>query len=72
MDTICNGPFFGDAKSEPGYRKRIRAVIQNLNLDFADNITKRDHCREVTESKDSGHIFDDVIPITRNDFINHI
>ena len=31
LDGTYNDPFFGDAKSEPGYRKRIQAVIQNRN-----------------------------------------
>jgi hypothetical protein len=28
VDGTYNNPFFGDAKSEPGYQKRIRAVMQ--------------------------------------------
>lgn len=31
VDGTYNDPFFDDAKSEPGYQKRIRAVMQNLN-----------------------------------------
>ncbi len=72
VDGTYNDPFFRDAKFEPGYRKRIRAVIQNLNLGFADNMTKRGHCREVTESKEADDISNDVISITRDDFIDHI
>ncbi|KAI9778547.1 MAG: hypothetical protein M1816_004023 [Peltula sp. TS41687] len=72
VDGTYNDPFFEDAKSEPGYQKRIRAVMQNLNLDFADNIARRGHFREVTDSKDTGHISKDVIPITRDKFIDHI
>jgi len=44
----------------------------NLNRNFADDITKRGHCRKVTELKETDHISDDVIPITRDDFIDHI
>ena len=72
MNSIYNDPFFGDAKSELGYQKGIRAVMQNLNIDFADNITRRGHCRKVTESKNINHISKDVIPITRDQFINYI
>lgn len=72
VDGTYNDPFFGDAKSEPGYQKRIRAVMQNLNLDFADNISRRGHCREVTESKHTSHISKEVIPITRDQFIDRI
>ncbi|KAF4471346.1 Interferon-induced GTP-binding Mx [Fusarium albosuccineum] len=33
--------FFGDATSAAGYEKRIRAVIQNRAIDFADNLGKK-------------------------------
>jgi len=72
VDGTYNDPFFVDAKSGPGYQKRIRAVMQNLNLDFADNIARRGHCREITDSKDTSHISKDVISITRDRFIDHI
>ena len=72
VDGTYNDPFFGDARSEPGYEKRIRAVMQNLNQDFADHITRRGHCREVTESKDTSHISKRVTPITRDKFVDHI
>ena len=72
IDGTYNDPFFGDAKSESGYQKRIRAVMQNLNLDFADNIARRGHCREITDSKDTSGISKDVIPITRDKFIDRI
>ena len=72
VDGTYNDPFFGDAKSELGYQKRIRAVMQNLNLDFADNISRQGHYRKVTESKNISHISKDVIPIYRDKFINYI
>lgn len=72
VDGTYNDPFFGDASSDPGYEKRIRAVMQNLNQDFADKITRRGHCRKVIESKDTSHISRRVIPITRDKFIDHI
>ena len=70
VNGTYNEPFFGDAKSESGYQKRIRAVMQNLSSDFADNIAKRGHCREVTDSRDTSHMSKDVIPITRDEFID--
>ena len=72
VDGTYNDPFFGDARSEPGYQKRIRAVMQNLNQDFADDITSRGHRREVTESKDKDHIPTDVIPLSRDEYIDHV
>ena len=72
VDGIYNDPFFGNAKSEPGYQKRIRAVIQNLNQDFAHKITKQGHYREVTELDNPDYLSKDQIPITRVQFIDHI
>jgi len=72
VDGTYNDPFFEDAESEPGYQKRIRAVMQNLNLDFAEHITRRGHRQEITDSENTGHIFRGVIPITRDKFIDHI
>ncbi|KAL8826245.1 MAG: hypothetical protein Q9191_003922, partial [Dirinaria sp. TL-2023a] len=42
VDGTYNDPFFDDPKSGPGYQKRIRAVVQNLNLEFADKIAARE------------------------------
>ena len=36
---VYNDEFFGDAKTIVGYQKRIRAVIQNLNDDFAKDMS---------------------------------
>lgn len=72
MDGAYNDPFSEDAWTEPGYQKRIRAVIQNFNIDFADQIARRGHCREFTDSMDTSHISKDVISITRDEFLDHI
>ena len=73
VDGSYNDPFFGDAKSDSGYRKRIRAVIQNLNLDFAYDLTKRGHRREITENQDStDDILQNVISVSRNQFVDHV
>ena len=96
VDGTYNDPFFGDAESETGYQKRIRAVMQNLNLDFAEHIVRRGHRREITNPKDTTHVSGGtnpkdttrvsggtnpkdttrvsggVVPITRDEFLNHI
>ena len=35
VDGTYNDDFFGDAKTDAGYQKRIRAVVQNLNQSFS-------------------------------------
>ena len=96
VDGTYNDPFFGDAESETGYQKRIRAVMQNLNLDFAEHIVRRGHRREITNPKDTTHVSGGtnpkdttrvsggtnpkdttrvsrgVVPITRDEFLDHI
>jgi len=70
-DGTYNDTFFEDARSEPGYQKRIRAVVQNLNLDFAKHIAKRGHRREIAKST-STPVSRSVISTTREEFMDHI
>ena len=72
VDGTYNDPFFGDARSEPGYQKRIRAVMQNLNQDFADDIARRGHRREITEPNNQVSISMEVIFLSRDEYIDHV
>jgi GTPase SAR1 family protein len=72
VDGTYNDPFFEDAKSEPGYQKRIRALMQNLNLEFAERIERRGHYHEIIDSKEASDVSRGVTPITRDEFIEHI
>ncbi|KAM3539202.1 hypothetical protein ARSEF1564_007893, partial [Beauveria bassiana] len=38
IDGTYNDPYFGDAMSSTGYHKRTRAVVQNLNRAFAEDM----------------------------------
>ena len=69
INGTYNDEFFGEAKTTHGYQKRIRAVIQNLNQDFADKLRKYGHTHEiVTESSST----DDETVITRDDYLEII
>jgi hypothetical protein len=72
VDGTYNDPFFEDAQSEPGYQKRLRAVVQNLNLDFAERISRRGHRREIVNSPSKAAVPRGVIATTREEFMNHI
>jgi GTPase SAR1 family protein len=72
VDGTYNDPFFEDAKSEPGYQKRIRAFIQNLNINFAERIEKRGHRHEIADSKNTSDVSRSVTPIARDEFIDYI
>jgi GTPase SAR1 family protein len=71
-----NSPFFVDAKSERGYQQRLRAVIQNLNEDFSQEISVHGHYRQLTDKPSAVGLKSvaspDAIQITRDDFISHI
>ena len=72
VDGTYNDPFFNDAESETGYQKRIRAVMQNLNLDFAEDLARRGHRREIIGLKDKTRLSGSVVPVTRDEFLDHI
>ena len=72
IDGTYNDPFFDHAESETGYQKRIRAVTQNLNLEFAEHFATRGHYREITNSKDAKLASRGVLSITRDEFLGHI
>lgn len=76
IDGIYGDPFFEDARSKAGYSKRLRAVVQNLNQDFAKSMRARGHFRyivdDTVESKsDSKNVSENSyhIAISRSDFI---
>ncbi|KAK6068012.1 dynamin family protein [Seiridium cupressi] len=71
VDGNWNDPFFEDAESQTGYRRRIRAVVQNLNDNFAKDLSTRGHHRQVTGS---GHMPSPrhCVAITRDEFIDHV
>lgn len=50
IDDIYDDSFFEDSRSIEGYCKRLRAVVQNLNLDFAESMRVKDHHRFIVEA----------------------
>lgn len=40
VDGVYNAPFFGSSKTEDGYRRRLRAVVQNTLSDFEERVRK--------------------------------
>jgi hypothetical protein len=49
VDGSYGHTFFGDARSSEGYNKRLRSVIQNLNLQFASTMKKKGHQRQISD-----------------------
>ncbi|KAK2744858.1 hypothetical protein FQN57_004182 [Myotisia sp. PD_48] len=48
---IYDDPFFGNASTELGYKKRLRAVVQNRLLSFASEMRKRGHHLQIVEDE---------------------
>ncbi|KAF3064888.1 Interferon-induced GTP-binding protein Mx1 [Daldinia childiae] len=65
-----NDTFFEDAETSRGYLQRIRAVAQNLNREFAEELTKRGHKREISDKKTSSPEGPEYI--TKDGLLNHI
>ncbi|KAK8106604.1 interferon-induced GTP-binding protein Mx [Apiospora kogelbergensis] len=66
-----NDLFFEDAESTTGYHRRIRAVVHNLNDQFAKTLSMKGHRRHMTdlgEERASKHC----ISVTRDEFVDHI
>ena len=76
VDGTYNDPFFSDARSETGYRRRIRAVVQNLNKEFASEMSRRGHRHQFIDSQSEAKAklpdAPEVIHITRDMFITQI
>lgn len=69
-------PFFEKADSAKGQQQRIRAVIQNLNQEFADDLTKNGHYRTFTKSDETSTALkdntDSPVRVSRDEFLGHI
>lgn len=50
VDGVYLHEFFGDAMSSTGFRKRLRAVVQDVLLDFAKDMRLEGHNQEITEA----------------------
>lgn len=84
IDGNYDDKFFGDPSSDEEYCKRLRAVVQNLNLGFSDLMRKKGHHRtidrEVTEESaarmqrpaSTSHAGLQPIPMSRADAIEWV
>ncbi|GJC90452.1 interferon-induced GTP-binding protein Mx [Colletotrichum liriopes] len=70
IDGNWSDLFFKEAESEHGYQRRVRAVIQNLNDNFAKRLLGSGHRRHIITSKTTRP--QAAISVTRDEFIDHI
>lgn len=72
IDGIYTDPFFGDAKTDEGYSKRLRAVTQNNLLEFADDMRKKGHEQEIVDEPSKFRSNSQIVQILRSDFIDEV
>jgi hypothetical protein len=72
VDGTYNDPFFGSAHSTDGYHKRVRAMVQNSNEEFAQRINRRGHYRPLCEPNDGQIPAKHQVGITREGYVKHI
>ncbi|KAK6813331.1 hypothetical protein RU639_011099 [Aspergillus parasiticus] len=75
LDGSYNSSFFESAHSENGYHKRMRAVIQNLNEDFAQHINENGHYRDILDGGQPGTSHsssDEQLFVSREEYLQHI
>lgn len=73
IDGTYTDPFFSDSKSMAAYDRRIRAVIQNLSRDFANEMKNNGRYYKIVASaadkdKDDGK----AVNMTRDEFVNKV
>ena len=72
IDGVYNDSFFGSASTDMGYKKRLRAVIQNVLLDFAKAMRQRGHAKHIVDHLSKRMRALDPRLITREEFIDDV
>ena len=71
VDGIYNDPFFGSAKTEEGYQKRLRAVVQNTLTDFEEDMRLKGQTRVIIEPPLKNQVLTSG-EISRPDYIDEV
>ncbi|KAG6012454.1 hypothetical protein E4U54_007525 [Claviceps lovelessii] len=67
VDGEYNHPFFGSAKSEEGYKKRLRARVQNILAEFEEVMRLRGKQKVIVETSSAGSR-----EVTRSSYIDEV
>lgn len=70
VDGMYNDQFFGNAMTEDGYRRRLRAVIQNTLTDFEETIREEGHARTIVETPEEEVL--EPNGISRSDYLKEV
>lgn len=76
ISSAVNGsyvnPFFGSAASADGYRKRLRAVVQNKSLTFAALMRDKGHAKHIVDTVNKKQAKLDTRLISKGDYITRV
>ena len=73
LDEFYEHGFFDETRTSEGYAKRLRAVVQNLNKDFAETVRLHEQKRRiVNHHTDTLNSPLDRMTISKTDFIDEI
>lgn len=72
IDGVYNDSFFGSASTEIGYKKRLRAVIQNTLLEFAATMRQRGHTKHIVDQLTAKKRTEEPRFTTREEFIDDV
>jgi endonuclease YncB( thermonuclease family) len=67
---MYNDQFFGNAMTEDGYRRRLRAVIQNTLTDFEETLREEGHARVIVETPEEEVLGPN--GISRSDYLEEV
>ncbi|KAI0009631.1 P-loop containing nucleoside triphosphate hydrolase protein [Xylariaceae sp. FL0662B] len=68
IDGVYSDKFFGNAREEEGYRRRLRAVIQNTLIDFSDDMRHHGQARRIVDTARRG----DRQAISRTEYLKEV
>ncbi|KAI2471102.1 P-loop containing nucleoside triphosphate hydrolase protein [Annulohypoxylon bovei var. microspora] len=68
-DGVYQDKFFGNARDEEGYRKRLRAVVQNTLTEFSQDMRKHGERRQIVEDATEGGSANQIL---RADYIKEV
>ncbi|KAK1143992.1 hypothetical protein N8T08_005901 [Aspergillus melleus] len=71
VDGTYNEAFF-DLQSTSGHIKRMRAILQNLNQDFAERLLREGHHYIISEDSDEADTGSNQAVVTRDAYLQHI
>jgi len=72
VDGVYVHEFFGDVMTPAGFRKRLRAVVQDVLLKFAEEMRHKGHSQEITEDASPQKKTSVPERISRSKFLDHV